>query len=496
MKKSCLIFLLFSLITNISIAQNYGNFPKIEKQKLLNDLELLYQGLDKFHSGMYWYTTKSEFDSAFNQVKTKIDQDLNVLEFHKSIAPLVSLSREGHTKVIRPDKVKSILNKETPLFPLTVIFLDRKLYVTFNGSNIDSLQGLEIETINGEKPIIIANKLSQLITSDGYNQSAKRYYLRSFSFSEKYYYWYGITNKFRLKFKEREKEITLEPLTVKKINENLKKRRVKKNKAKKRELLEYRIIKDSIAYLGIHTFSNDNLTERYGKAILDSFLKASFTDIASKKIHNLIIDVSKNGGGTEGNGSLLYSYLGENFQKYKKVKANANKVTLNNGVDNPVKFTVYPAIERVFCNKKMEDGSFERKEWPGAGLIAYKKEPTQKFMGKTYIIIGPGTYSGGSEFANMMYSQTNAVFVGQETGGGYYGNTSGYSRILTLPNSQIKIKIPALQFEMNVKPTLPFGSGVIPHYKVIPTIEQALDRRNMPIEFILNKIVEGEKGES
>ena len=48
--------------------------------------------------------------------------------------------------------------------------------------------------------------------------------------------------------------------------------------------------------------------------------------------------------------------------------------------------------------------------------------------------------------------------------------------------------IPALQFVLNVNPLLPFGSGVIPHYEVIPTFEQLIDRRNMPLEFILNKI--------
>ena len=71
------------------------------------------------------------------------------------------------------------------------------------------------------------------------------------------------------------------------------------------------------------------------------------------------------------------------------------------------------------------------------------------------------------------------AWVNWRTGGGYYGNTSGYSQDLTLPNSKITIEIPALQFVMNVEPKLPFGSGVKPNYEVIPTINQYINNENI-----------------
>ena len=67
----------------------------------MNDLEILYQGLDKFHSGMYWYTPKDSVDMAFHEVKKKITKDLNVLEFHKLIAPFsYAITRRPHFEVI------------------------------------------------------------------------------------------------------------------------------------------------------------------------------------------------------------------------------------------------------------------------------------------------------------------------------------------------------------------------------------------------------------
>ena len=69
--KKLQIFLLFFVLTNNLYSQNFGEFPKIEKTKLHRDLDLLYQGLDKFHSGMYWYTPKDSVDFAFKNAKRK-----------------------------------------------------------------------------------------------------------------------------------------------------------------------------------------------------------------------------------------------------------------------------------------------------------------------------------------------------------------------------------------------------------------------------------------
>jgi hypothetical protein len=170
------------------------------------------------------------------------------------------------------------------------------------------------------------------------------------------------------------------------------------------------------------------------------------------------------------------------------VRVKTQKAVLDNGTDKPITLKAFGFFERLFINKKMKDGSLERREAIGKGLMAYKMEPDYKFYGKTYVLISPVTYSGGSEFSNMMYTQDLAIFVGQETGGGYYGNTSGYGKKLVLPNTKIKVSIPALQFVMNVKPKLPFGRGVIPHYEVIPTFEEYINGENAYLKFVLEQL--------
>ena len=491
MNKFLPIILSFCLSGHFLFAQDFGDLPKIEKEKLLADLDLLYQGLDQFHTGMYWYTSKDSVDNAFDEVKKKITHDLNVLEFHKLIAPLVALSREDHTNIQRPGMVTELVSREINLFPLSVVFLGEELYCVKNASDYQDfpLEGKRIEWINGEDPGSIAGNIGSLFASDGYIKTVKFSDLKGLRFALYYFYYYGQMDRFEVKFKDMEAPVFLKAQNLGSIKAHLNSRYEKPQETtKEKKVLEFEILNDSAAYLGVHTFDNEEIKEFSEERKLKVFLKNSFRTIKLNQIKILIVDVSKNSGGSEGNEGLLYSYFGENYQKYKKVRVKTQRAVLDNGEDQPVTLKALGLFERIFLNKKMNDGSLERRSI-GKGLKAFQKEPKDQFQGKTYVLISPVTYSGGSEFSNMMYSHNLATFVGQETGGGYYGNTSGYSRKLILPNTNLIVHIPVLQFVMNVQPTIPFGRGVIPHYEVIPTFQEYIHDENASLQYVLNHLI-------
>ena len=43
------------------------------------------------------------------------------------------------------------------------------------------------------------------------------------------------------------------------------------------------------------------------------------------------------------------------------------------------------------------------------------------------------------------HARKRATFIGEESGGGYYGNTSGPNCFLVLPNTKRKLPVPARQ---------------------------------------------------
>ena len=60
-----------------------------------------------------------------------------------------------------------------------------------------------------------------------------------------------------------------------------------------------------------------------------------------------------------------------------------------------------------------------------------------------------------------------AAIIGQETGGGACGNTSGSNKTIMLSNSGISVQIQMWGYSSAIKKELPCGRGVIPDYKVV-----------------------------
>ena len=80
-----------------------------------------------------------------------------------------------------------------------------------------------------------------------------------------------------------------------------------------------------------------------------------------------------------------------------------------------------------------------------------------------------------------------AVFIGEETGGGYYGNTSGATTILKLPETGIKIYIPLIKYVSAVS-DYPNGRGIIPDHHVEASIKEILEGQDPVMEYTLELI--------
>lgn len=68
------------------------------------------------------------------------------------------------------------------------------------------------------------------------------------------------------------------------------------------------------------------------------------------------------------------------------------------------------------------------------------------FSGKVVVLIDGGTFSTAADFCAVAHHLKRATFIGEETGGGYYGNNSGMQTMLTLPNSKMRIRVPMYEY--------------------------------------------------
>ncbi len=364
--------------------------------------------------------------------------------------------------------------------PLTVKLCDGNMLVTQNyGDEISGLKkGVKIISVNGIKLDEIVEKIYPLIPSDGFNETSKKEWIGGLNFSLLYRLVYGKEKEFRLKIQDFEsKHIQNIDIPAIRFTKFKNKNAQFASKEFGYNQFTFEKINDSVAYLSIPSFGDESLN-------YESFYKSSFKKIDSIGIEHLIIDIQANGGGTEGNENLLFSYLSNKVvQKYKGV-------------------TMLPKSYHKNKNKQ----AYKDDKWQLGDTIAkrghftlfsdyysdlgYKKpEKDLIYTGKLYVLISGKTFSGGAEFASLVKMTNRGIFIGEETGGTYEGNVSGYSEYVQLPNSKIEVKIPTVHFQINVTPNLT-GRGIMPNYKVPQTWNDYMNEKNTKKDFILKLINE------
>jgi C-terminal processing protease CtpA/Prc len=242
--------------------------------------------------------------------------------------------------------------------------------------------------------------------------------------------------------------------------------------------LEY---KGNIPVLTIRTFGGG-----YKQAGISypEFLKNAFTQFHEKNIKNLVIDLRGNGGGRDEYGKMLFAYLTDSpFQYYKHLEVKQNKHSF-------WPYTNVPEGEKELAPaiKKNNRGTYDVVEsrHPNLG-IQQPLKPT--FKGNVFILIDGRSFSATGECTSLIHFYKKARFVGEECGSGYYGNTSGFIVLLSLPNTQVRIRIPMVKYAMAVS-GYPPDRGIIPDYPVVPKMSDLLNGRDTEMEFVLELIKE------
>lgn len=448
---------------------------KFESKQLREDFQIARQSIEEGHSGLYRHTKKAELDRIFDEAEKSLDHSMDVYEFYRLMAPTIAAIKCGHTGLgMSPD-----LNEESerlPWLPFDVKVLESKPYIFRDYAKGGTLAGREIQSINDVPAAHIISTMLASSMKDGDVQTTRQRDIGG-DFALNLITLLGLRAPYNVVLAGAGNNKTERAQVAGLKHEDL----IKMSKAlfpqdqPSRDFADLKFLDDGqIADL---TYSSFGTTVEEGQA----FMKRAFETIQSQRSKALILDLRGNGGGEDDLGKLLFSYLVDTpFKYYDDLVFNKWSFSF---------FPKYTADHNDFTLPKEEaelrgDGKVHALNHPDLGL----QQPSKPaFTGPVYILIDGGCLSTTSEFLTEVHSHHRATFIGEESAGAYYGNTSGTVVKINLPNTKLGIYLPLVTYYMAVDGSHEHDAarGVIPDFPVKHTIADLLAGGDREFELAL-----------
>lgn len=456
-----------------------GQSPKFAPAQLQEDFQIARRALEEGHSGIYRYTKKSELDSDFDRAMRSLDRPMDAFEFFRLMAPVVAHIKCGHTSIALPAELRQELTTRAQLLPLQVRVLDKKPFVFRDFSSPERrLSGLEIVSINGVPAAKIISTMLAAVPADGDVESSRQARISDWRFNAWLVALLDLKSPYEVVLRDtktkREQQARLTGIELPKLTEASKAAYPQDQpRARAGEMIFFD--DGRIALMKIYGFGG--LVDLEKKTGLREFYKASFEEFQTKGTKSLIIDLRNNGGGEDDLGKLLLSYLIDQPFKYY------DDLVINNNTFSFMKYAGQPDFklpEKIVEQGK--DGKYHAVGHPNWGINQPNKP---RFAGKVYILINGGSFSTTSEFLSQAHFHKRATFIGEESAGGYYGNSSGFMPSVTLPNTKLALRVPLMTYYMAVSGYEAASHGLVPDHPLAHTIEDLITGRDPDMELAL-----------
>ena len=234
--------------------------------------------------------------------------------------------------------------------------------------------------------------------------------------------------------------------------------------------------KDGIATMTINTFAGGNH--------LKGFFRRSFKTIRKNNIQNLVIDIRANGGGDISNYVSLAKYIRNTNFKVADTAAAISKSFAP--YTKYIKSGFFNNIGLFLLTKKGSDGRYHFGYWEKHRI---KPKDKDHYTGNVYVLTNGLTFSASSLFCNAVKGQHNVTLVGENTGGGWHGNSGIMIPDITLPNTKLRVRLPVFRL-VQYNHIIKTGTGVIPDIYVGPTVESSRKDIDRKMEFVKQLIKE------
>ncbi|WP_300603370.1 S41 family peptidase [Niabella sp.] len=398
---------------------------------------------------------RKAWDSTYRTLISQVQETKNDYEYYRLLEKFCALLNDGHTNIFRPQiKGLQIMQNAFGDHLVVVKQVEGKPIIVRSWKKDQSLLpvGSEILEVNGSSS----------------EQYIRDHLLPYISSSTEYVKWKGATHwmlagapgtAFDIKIKKPDGKQAIVNLVHAKVTDSIFFPEVGAYyDEQKRELLEFKMLQNGVAYLGLNSFSDRKIDTLFD-AILPQLYQAK----------GLIVDLRFNGGGSTNIGTYILKYLTGD-----SVLAGARYTTRNH----------LPAFKAwgAYVTEKDTIGNAWNKKclevYKGVYVYDFPYEPDSFVLNKprivvpTVVLTGNNTASAAEDFLIAAEGQKHMVRMGEPS----FGST-GQPLVFDMPgggSARVCTK----------KDTYPdgrefVGYGIQPHITIIPTVREYLSGRDV-----------------
>lgn len=432
------------------------------------DLELAISVVEAALPNIYWHQTRRQWAAAKAVARARIGEVTDSEGLWRILRPLVGQIGEGHLSLQLSDAMQQRY-RDSPRFPLDILWTDQGAFVEAGyGAAADIPQGARLLSVDGVGTDELLRQIVSVTPHDGVIRTGGMREASGRAFASILFRLRGVQSSFHVVLERPGGRIARDLAAVPGDA-----RPAVSDDPPPLPTLTW--LDSDTAYLNVPTFSNKRL--RTVGATFPDAIHAIFEQLEQRSAKNLILDLRENGGGSEPNEAILFSYLVDKpLHRYAAVEARGRAIAVTSLSGKRFDAEVFDDDE-MLQQRAIGYGRLTRRNIAPEGLMTRWTRYAPVYHGRLVVLAGGNTFSGGAELASMLYHTKRGVFVGEEVGGTHEGNTSGYRWTLALPNSGMKLIVPLLQFRMAWR-GLPHGRGVQPDCPASPEVAPADPHRD------------------
>ncbi len=467
---------IFFVLGLVNTAYSQKKEPLVTKKyapaQLQEDATVLRDVLLRMHPVIGIYKPRTYYEQLLNGFILSLKDSLTEKQFRIKVKLIVDELHCGHTEVLYSTAFYKEVNKQKWNYsPYVFLPVKDKAYMiaNLNKKQDSSLKkGVEITRINGITVDSMLRYSRRFVSADGFNKTAKEHYVQ-LGFNNYFVGLFGRPDTFEVEFKEgkssrnvryaafKPKSMPSLPLGAK--DDSLFTRF-------KNAKMGYRYLDEGkqTMVLKLEKFSHKGDARAYRKI---------FRKLKNNHTENLVIDLRGNGGGSLANSYRLLSYLLDTASN-QTLRTSIKNYPFRKYTRGNIAFKMTRLAYRLIGTKKTMHDTDD---------FIYTIKPRKKnhFDKKIYVLINGGSFSASCLVAAYLKADKKAVFIGEETGGTMEGCNAGITPFYKLPNTKLRVRVPAFRIVHDVCPAIT-GHGVLPDYVVEYTLSDILSKRDLELK--------------